>query len=207
MPLTSVHVLGQRFKRPTALGVLTALVLAVALTLALFAIHATSSYAATGGAASEGGATYQPTPATQPGLRATISTDGRTAVAPLDAPLPVQKAIWAANKITKKPYIYGGGHATFKKISKGYDCSSTISYAIGNADAGFLETPLNSSGFMRWGLPGKGAWITVYAHPGHAYAIIAGLRLDTSGPGERGPRWRAAKRSAKGFRVRHPEGY
>ena len=27
---------------------------------------------------------------------------------------------------------------------------------------------------------GKGAWITVYTNPGHAYAVIAGLRLDTS---------------------------
>ena len=58
---------------------------------------------------------------------------------------------------------------------------------------------------MKWGERGKGAWITVFTNPGHAYVVIAGLRLDTSvGTGtyaarakaspraafERGPRWR-----------------
>ena len=55
---------------------------------------------------------------------------------------------------------------------------------------------------MRWGRAGKGAWITVFTNPGHAYAKIAGLRLDTSVAGmsrtrgfaasafESGPRWR-----------------
>ena len=33
---------------------------------------------------------------------------------------------------------------------------------------------------MSWGEPGKGKWITVYTNPGHAYIVIAGLRLDTS---------------------------
>ena len=31
---------------------------------------------------------------------------------------------------------------------------------------------------------GKGAWITVYTNPGHAFAVIAGLRLDTSAAGD-----------------------
>ena len=52
---------------------------------------------------------------------------------------------------------------------------------------------------MKWGVPGTGAWITVYANGGHAYAVIAGLRWDTSAVGEpvnsgSGPRWRATKR-------------
>ena len=33
---------------------------------------------------------------------------------------------------------------------------------------------------MKWGEKGKGAWITVFTNPGHAYVVIAGLRLDTS---------------------------
>jgi hypothetical protein len=114
----------------------------------------------------------------------------------------VQKAIWAANQITTKPYIYGGGHKAFK--SRGYDCSGTISFALHGGD--LLDSPLDSSSFMKWGDAGVGDWITVYTNPGHAYAIIAGLRLDTSGPGERGPRWRKAKRSSSGFKARHPEG-
>lgn len=149
-----------------------------------------------------GGATYQPTPTTQPGMRAKLSSDGRTAIAPAGAPLAVQKAIWAANEITRKPYVYGGGHGQFK--DRGYDCSGAISYALNGG--GLLKQPLPSTPFMKWGEAGKGAWITTYAHPGHMYAIIAGLRFDTSGKGERGPRWRPEKRSSRGFTARHPEG-
>jgi hypothetical protein len=156
--------------------------------------------------ANTGGAAYMATPATVPGLRAKISADGRTAIAPESAPQEVKDAIAAANRITRKPYIYGGGHATFKRLARGYDCSGTVSWALGNA--GLLKgTPLDSSSFMRWGKGGRGNWITVYTNPGHAYAYIAGLRLDTSGPGERGPRWRTAKRSNRGFRARHAEGF
>jgi hypothetical protein len=35
---------------------------------------------------------------------------------------------------------------------------------------------------------------------------IAGLRFDTSGRGEDGPRWRLERRSARGFVKRHPVG-
>ncbi len=209
MPLNHAHVLGRKLKhRTSSMGLLTASVLLASAILLILALHAGSAYAANNQTqtSSQGGAVMTETPATTPGLRATISADGRTAIAPAGAPLQVQKAIWAANKITRKPYIYGGGHATFKKIAKGYDCSSTVSYALGNA--GLLKgTPLDSSSFMRWGDKGKGAWVTVYTNPGHAYAYIAGLRLDTSGRGERGPRWRTDKRSNRGFRARHPEGF
>ena len=41
---------------------------------------------------------------------------------------------------------------------------------------------------------------------GHAYAVIAGLRLDTSmTPGE-GPGWSKRMRSGRGYTVRHPVG-
>jgi hypothetical protein len=64
---------------------------------------------------------------------------------------------------------------------------------------------------MSWGLRGKGQWITVYSNPGHAYVVIAGLRLDTSTAGDphglSGPRWRPALRSSRGFRARHLVGY
>ncbi len=33
---------------------------------------------------------------------------------------------------------------------------------------------------MSWGEEGPGTWITVYAHGGHAYVVIAGFRFDTS---------------------------
>ena len=130
------------------------------------------------------------------------------AVAPPDAPPEVRAAIAAANRIVGKPYRYGGGHARVEDT--GYDCSGTVSYAL--IGAGLLRSPLDSRAFAGWGLPGKGRWITVYTNPGHAYVVIAGLRLDTSAAGERrssgrGPRWRTTARAASGFRARHPKGF
>jgi hypothetical protein len=141
-----------------------------------------------------------------PGAVAKLQADG-LAAAPLDAPPEVQEAIWAANEIIGLPYVYGGGHGNFK--SHGYDCSGTVSYALHGAS--LLRTPLDSGSFMRWGLAGKGSWFTVYTNPGHAFAVIAGLRLDTSPAGDRtglrGPRWRPVLRSTHGFRARHPLGF
>jgi hypothetical protein len=146
-------------------------------------------------------------PPTTPGSRAKLLPNGK-AIAPADAPPAVQAAINAANSIRKKPYIYGGGHKSF--TSKGYDCSGAVSYVL-NA-AGLLESPLPSGSLMKWGMPGRGAWITVYANGGHAYAVIAGLRWDTSAVGEpvnngSGPRWRATKRKPAGYAARYYTGF
>ena len=159
-----------------------------------------------------GGAEYGTEPGAPPrifvpGTKGKLLEDGYAA-APADAPVPVQEAIFAANEIVGKPYVYGGGHNRAFK-SSGYDCSGTISYALNGG--GMLKSPLDSSSFMRWGERGKGAWITVYTNPGHAYVVIAGLRLDTSAAGERvssgkGPRWRKGPRSMRGYRLRHPVG-
>ena len=80
-----------------------------------------------------------------------------------------------------------------------------MSYALHGA--GFVSRPLDSSGFMSWGSPGRGEWITVYAHGGHAYLVVAGLRFDTSGRKERGTRWTDEQRSPRGYTVRHPAGF
>ena len=132
---------------------------------------------------------------------------GGKAAAPEGAPEEVKEAIWAANRIIGKPYRYGGGHAKFE--DSGYDCSGTVSYAL--RGAGLVKSPLNSSGFMRWGKRGKGQWITVYTNPGHAYVVIAGLRLDTSAAddprGGKGPRWRPLRKSDRGFAARSPVGF
>jgi cell wall-associated NlpC family hydrolase len=143
-----------------------------------------------------------------PGSQAVLLENG-LAAAPADAPVQVQEAIFAANELQELPYRYGGGHARFP-IDTGYDCSGTVSYALHGG--GLLKRPLDSSSFMRWGERGKGAWITVYTNPGHAYVIIAGLRLDTSSAGDRarrgrGPRWRSTARAMRGFRARHPLGF
>jgi hypothetical protein len=192
-----------------------------ALALLLFAFLVVPSVAA---AQSTGGSQYPPPappapPApenmTVPGVKAQLLPDG-TAAAPADAPVEVQEAVWAANRIQDKPYKYGGGHAKIEDT--GYDCSGTISYALYHA--GLLKSPLDSGSFMRWGERGRGAWITIYTNPGHAYAVFAGLRLDTSFASgarrasrkvarsafERGPRWRPTWRSPRGYRARHPLG-
>jgi hypothetical protein len=119
----------------------------------------------------------------------------------------VRKAINAANRIRTRPYIWGGGHRSFK--SKGYDCSGAVSYVL--HAAGLLKSPLASGPFMRWGSPGIGQWITVYANRSHMYAVIAGLRFDTSGTGESlnqgsGPRWRFNQRSPTGYAARFSPG-
>jgi hypothetical protein len=164
-----------------------------------------------------GGAAFpppQPAHIVVPGAVAQLLPDG-TAAAPADAPLQVQNAIFAGNRLQHKPYIYGGGHARFR--SRGYDCSGTVSYALHGA--GLLHSPLDSSSFMSWGRHGRGQWITVYTNPGHAFAVIAGLRLDTSRAGvtasravapsslESGPRWRPVWRPSRGFVRRHPLGF
>ncbi len=131
------------------------------------------------------------------------------AYAPADAPIQVQRAIWAGNKIRLKPYIYGGGHASF--ASAGYDCSGSVSYVL--HAAGLLKTPFDSSDFMVWGRHGRGQWITVYTNPGHAFVEIAGIRFDTSAEGDphpasgSGPRWRPLLKDTGGYLARHPTGY
>ncbi len=152
------------------------------------------------GKVDSGGAKYVPPPES-----AVISSDGRTAVAPASAPQPVKDAIAAANRITRKPYRYGGGHGRWE--DSGYDCSGAVSYALHGGD--LLDRPLDSTSFEKWGSSGPGQWITVYANSGHAYTIIAGLRFDTSAAGAgggSGPRWRDAPRSPRGYVARHPDG-
>ena len=137
-----------------------------------------------------------------PGDEAVISSDGRTAMAPSNAPQAVKDAIAAGNRIVDKPYRYGGGHGTWE--DSGYDCSGSVSYLLHGAHR--LRRPMASGDLESYGAAGHGAWITVYANSGHAYAVVAGLRFDTSGPGESGPRWRDTGRSARGYVRRHPGG-
>ncbi len=157
-------------------------------------------------AAEAGGAAFGIDPTETPALPEGQIIDG-LAYPPESAPLEVKEAIWAANEIVGKPYKYGGGHARVK--DSGYDCSGTVSYALIGGD--LLDDPLDSSSFMSWGERGKGEWITVYTNPGHAFVEIAGMRLDTSAAGDpsgnKGPQWRPALRSTKGFKARHPEGF
>ena len=142
---------------------------------------------------------------TTPGSTATLNPDG-SASAPADAPQQVKDVIAAANAIRDMPYVWGGGHGSFE--ASGYDCSGAVSYALHGG--GFLDSPLDSTGFMSWGEPGVGNWITVYANSGHAWAMIAGLRWDTSDSGGDGPSWAdysSSWESSQSWTTTHPAGF
>jgi cell wall-associated NlpC family hydrolase len=182
---------------------LAALVALVAL------IGAAGASAQTGGSPAPGspaGSSTAPTTVTGGKVRkAKVNRRTGRAIAPVGAPQAVVNAIAAGNAIHKRPYVWGGGHASFE--SSGYDCSGAVSYVL--HAAGLLPSPLVSGSLMSWGVAGKGRWITVMANPSHTYMVIAGLRFDTSsyGSGGDGPRWRWTKRKARGFAVRHAPGY
>jgi hypothetical protein len=150
------------------------------------------------------GALYGSTaPATAAVPQARLLPGGR-AVAPPSAPPAVEAMIEAANRIRHSPYKWGGGHGKWN--DRGYDCSGSVSYVM--HAAGLLDYPLDSTGFMRWGGGGAGSWVRVYANKEHVFAVIAGLRWDTSYTDDdrSGPGWSEEMRSTGGFRLRHPLG-
>jgi hypothetical protein len=94
--------------------------------------------------------------------QATLLPSGRT-VAPPSAPPAVKAMIEAANRISHRPYHWGG----------------------------------------------SSNWVRTYANREHVFAVIAGLRWDTSmtDDGDRsGPGWSEYMRPGNGFRLRHPLG-
>lgn len=134
--------------------------------------------------------------------RTALLRDG-VAYAPRNSPKAVKKAIAAGNRLQGKPYKWGGGHA--RHNDTGYDCSGAVSYVL--REAGLLKGSLHSSRYFDYGRKGEGRWITIYIRNGHVFMTVAGLRLDTGGPGnERGPRWRPETRQSRGHVVRHPRG-
>ena len=140
-------------------------------------------------------------PVGRPFRRAWISRRG-FAHAP-GAPAKVKRLIRAGNRIAKKPYKYGGGHGRWN--DSGYDCSGSVSYVLHHA--GLLRGGARpSGGFMNWAFAGRGKWVTVYAHGGHMFLTVAGLRFDTTDRERDGTRWHRDIRSTSGYAVRHPGG-
>jgi len=167
--------------------------------------EAAAAAAATTAPTSSGPAPATPAPAPVPGDTASIASDG-SAIPPASAPPQVVAAIQAANQIKDTPYVWGGGHGSFD--SSGYDCSGAVSYMLHGG--GFLSSPLDSVGLESWGEEGAGSWITVYANSGHAYAVVAGLRWDTSGTGGDGPSWSTSLDGyldPSAYVARHPSGF
>ena len=147
------------------------------------------------------GRRVRPAPIPRPHVRAWISRRG-FAHAP-GAPATVKRLIRAGNRIAKAPYKYGGGHGRWN--DSGYDCSGSVSYVLHRA--GLLRGAARpSSGFMNWAFAGHGKWVTVYAHGGHMFLTVAGLRFDTTDRERDGTRWHRDMRSTAGYAVRHPGG-
>jgi hypothetical protein len=130
--------------------------------------------------------------------------DRGRAIAPPGTPVAVKAAIAAANRINHKPYVWGGGHLSWR--SRGYDCSGAVGYVL--HAAGLLEQTVVSGQLESWGEAGLGRWITVYANAEHTYMVVAGLRFDTRDdpPGVSGPRWHMGSVDGKKFVARHPAG-
>ena len=182
--------------------------LAAALTASTLAAPALArADALTGGTSADG---HAPTPAASPPSQPTVPGSRAKLVrgiahAPAGAPLRVKRAIWSTNRIVGRPYRLGGGHQRWNDT--GYDCSGLVSHFL--HAAGLLRSPMSAPGFIPWGVAGAGRWVTIYAKRGHVFAVIAGLRLDTTpypSRGTEGSAWRPQLRDAGAFTARHPAG-
>ncbi len=157
-----------------------------------------------------------------PGERAALAPgDGHLALVPSGVPATVQAMVVAGNELQDLPYG-PDGHPDPRGASQ-EDCSSTVNYVLYRSGVRPIaeivkDNPLAQS-YVRWGAPGPGRWVTIYAAISptpHVFALIAGLRLDTShdgtdvGPnrGEDGPRWRILDHipTWAHWSVRHPPG-
>lgn len=123
---------------------------------------------------------------TTPGAVAQILPDG-TAAIPTGAPLQVQEAIAAGNRIIDTFYSQERRANMLTQVQDSYDCSGATDFVLFNAglgntpqvdvgngvagDGGMLET---------YGQPGQGQWISVYGSSGHAFVEVAGIVLDTA---------------------------
>jgi hypothetical protein len=147
--------------------------------------------------------------------------DRHLALLPEGAPPVVQAMVVAGNELQQLPYGPGGHPDPRGALEE--DCSSTVNYVLYRSGVRPIaeivaDNPL-ARDYTRWGAPGPGRWVTIYAttRPSeHVFIVIAGLRLDTShngtdvGPnrGEDGPRWRLLDHipTWAAWSIRHPPG-
>jgi cell wall-associated NlpC family hydrolase len=128
-----------------------------------------------------------------------IAGSGQLPIPPSVPPV-VQQVIAGANEIADFPYVFGGGHASF--VDSAYDCSGSVSYAL--AAGGLLSAPETSGELAKWGAPGPGRYITVFANAGHTFMYVDGILFDTAGrSGVYASRWQVGMASSAGFAERH----
>jgi cell wall-associated NlpC family hydrolase len=217
MPSVPGVALGAAHRRSIAVLSLAALFAVLIATLLVAAPSASAKKVEQGGVSARSGLEAEIPESTETETGETGETEYETttskaalvrgrAIAPLNAPTVVKRVIAAANRIRTTPYIWGGGHASF--VSRGYDCSGAVSFALHGGQ--LLTTPETSGSLETYGEAGPGKWITIYANAAHAYMVVAGLRFDTAGDESgTGPRWHLSTAAAASgrFIVRHPVGY
>ena len=182
--------------------------LVAALSVACLLVLAPGAWAQSSSTTS-GGATFVPPP--PPPAKGAL-VNGRL-VAPASAPRRVKQVIAAANRIVEKPYVYGGGHTTYRsgRLDRGYDCSGAVSYALHGGR--FLRSPLPSGMLMNWGQRGPGqldhrlrARRPRLRRGGRLPLRHLDARPRRPGPVDR-PRWSSTLRTSSAFVARHPRGY
>ena len=122
---------------------------------------------------------------TVPGAVATILPDGRAAI-PLGAPIQVQEAIVAGNRIIDTFYSQERRANMLTQVQDSYDCSGSVDFLL---EAAGLSSPQvdvgggvagDSSLLESYGQGGPGQWITVWGSQGHAFIEVGGIVLDTA---------------------------
>lgn len=134
-------------------------------------------------------------------------------------PAQLQKLIGWINGVSGKyDYAWGGGHQQIGQPSAGglngpggrtvtgYDCSGFVSGAL--HAAGLLNHPLTSGELMKWGVSGKGKYLSVYCNPDHTFLKIGNAWAGTGhiGKGGGGPAW-GNKDQTVTYAVRHWPGF
>ena len=131
-------------------------------------------------------------------------------------PPQVKQAIWAANTLQDKPYLYGGGHKSFSSTPRLRLLRHRLLRAARRRPARRARsTPAR---FMQWGEQRPGRLDHRLHEPRPRLrrdrrpaarherrpAIRARAQAAPQQAFERGPRWRPTPRSARGFVKRHP---
>jgi len=202
--VSGVQQLAQQFAQTTGAGQVTGVLVSVA--------------------AGSGGACPVAAPLT-PGSVARIGADG-IAQAPADAPVQVQEAIAAGDRIIDSSYSQERDPGMLTTVMASYDCSGSTDFVLYNTGLGGPQVDVgdgiagDSRMLESYGEPGPGRWITVFASAGHAFVEVAGLVLDTAwyasvqptSPGS-GPRWQPASiitaqlQDGNTWTERHPPGF
>ena len=150
-----------------------------------------------------------------------LAGEGHVALVPVQAPPVVQAMIVAGNEL--QGLAYGpGGHPDPRGVAE-EDCSSTVNYLLYRSGYEAIDDIVRrnpvAQTYVRWGLPGPGRWVTIFAADRptpHVFVVVANLRLDTSHDGtdvgpnrlQDGPRWRILDHipTWAHWSVRHPPG-